>query len=432
MRITLAALALIVLTALRPSPLVAQERPPAPRLRVFLDCEQWLCDFDNVRTELSWVDYVRRREDANVHVLVTNEETGAGGDAIAFHVIGLGPLAGRSDTLRHDARPDATEDETQAAIIRALALALIPYVVDTPVGRLLDIVYRGGPGDAEPGDDPGQVEDPWNLWVFRLEAGGEIEGESRERSLSTNGSVTANRTTEDLKIDVGARGSYEREEFELSDGDELRSTLRDFDVDGTVVWSMGPHWSVGAQAALTGSTRINQDLAVRLGPAIEYNFFPYAQSTRRQVTVLYNVAFTRFDYEEITVFEKLAETRLEQTLDVSASFREPWGELTVSVAGSNFLDDFSAHRVDLFANAEIRLFRGLSLDVEGSVARVKDQIYLPLADISDEDILLARRQLGTDFEYEVEVGLSFTFGSVFNNVVNPRMRGLDGDRGNFN
>jgi hypothetical protein len=30
--------------------------------------------------------------------------------------------------------------------------------------------------------------------------------------------------------------------------------------------------------------------------------------------------------------------------------------------------------------------------------------------------------LGTDFEYEVEVGFSFTFGSVFNNIVNPRLR----------
>lgn len=42
---------------------------------------------------------------------------------------------------------------------------------------------------------------------------------------------------------------------------------------------------------------------------------------------------------------------------------------------------------------------------------------MPREDIADEDVLLQRRQLGTEFE----VGFSFTFGSVTNNVVNPRM-----------
>ncbi|MDE2875175.1 MAG: hypothetical protein OXU69_13105 [Gemmatimonadota bacterium] len=72
--------------------------------------------------------------------------------------------------------------------------------------------------------------------------------------------------------------------------------------------------------------------------------------------------------------------------------------------------------------------RGLNLDLEGGVARVKDQIYVSREDISDEDILLERRQLGTDFEYELELGFSFTFGSVLNNIVNPRMGSNRGRR----
>ena len=63
---------------------------------------------------------------------------------------------------------------------------------------------------------------------------------------------------------------------------------------------------------------------------------------------------------------------------------------------------------------------------------MKDQIYLPREDISDEDILLERRQLGTDFEYSLDFGLSFTFGSRFNNVVNPRMRMGGGGNNRFN
>jgi hypothetical protein len=94
----------------------------------------------------------------------------------------------------------------------------------------------------------------------------------------------------------------------------------------------------------------------------------------------------------------------------------------VSLEGSNFLDDFREHRLDLFTNLEIRLYRGLNLDIRGSVARVKNQIYVPREDATDEEVFLRRRELGTDFEYSMEVGLSFTFGSVFNNVVNPRLR----------
>jgi len=63
-------------------------------------------------------------------------------------------------------------------------------------------------------------------------------------------------------------------------------------------------------------------------------------------------------------------------------------------------------------------------------ARVKDQIYEPLEDIPLEDILLRRRELGTDYQYSIEIGFNFTFGSVYNNVVNPRMSS-GGGRGRY-
>jgi len=110
-----------------------------------------------------------------------------------------------------------------------------------------------------------------------------------------------------------------------------------------------------------------------------------------------------------------------QALEVSAGFEQPWGEIDASLEWSNYMDDFAQHRLDFFSRLEIRLFRGLSLDLEGSAARVKNQIFVAREDIPDEDVLLERRQLGTDFEYAFDIGFSYTFGSVFNNAVNPRM-----------
>jgi hypothetical protein len=40
--------------------------------------------------------------------------------------------------------------------------------------------------------------------------------------------------------------------------------------------------------------------------------------------------------------------------------------------------------------------------------------------VSLEEVLLQRRQLETGYSYFFSVGLSYTFGSIFTNVVNPR------------
>jgi len=398
--------------------------PPAPEeenLRVFLDCQR--CDFDYFRQEVPFVNYVRDRMDAQLHVLVTQQSTGAGGLAYTFHFIGLGALDTRQDTLQYVSQPDETDDETRAGMVRTFKLGLVPYVASTPLGSRLDVRYQGPRGvpTAE------EAADPWNLWVFRARASVEVEGESRSSDRSFDGSFGANRTTEDFKLDLSLRGSYEERKFELSSGEELTSTSNDHELEGTAVWSLGPHWSWGVTGSATVSTRLNQDRAGRFGPAVEYNIFPWNESTRRQVTFFYALEAAAFDYEEITLFEKTSETRLEQTLEASAAFEQPWGEIDASVEWSNFMDDFAQHRLDLFARLEIRLFRGLSLDMDMNAARVKNQIYVPREDIPDEDVLLERRQLGTDFEYGFDIGFSYTFGSVFNNVVNPRMsRGGNG------
>ena len=49
-----------------------------------------------------------------------------------------------------------------------------------------------------------------------------------------------------------------------------------------------------------------------------------------------------------------------------------------------------------------------------------DQLYLRAGAASDEEILLRRQRLATSYRYEFSVGFSYQFGSIFNNVVNPR------------
>ncbi len=395
-----------------------QAPPPPPPLRVFLDCQR--CDFDYMREQVPVVDWVRDRMDADLHVLVTQQETGAGGTEYTLHFLGLRQLSHLADTLRYASRQTDTDDEVREAFTRTFRLGLVRYLAQTARADLVDVVFPEGREERGAGDIPS--DDPWNLWVMRASVSGEVEGETRTRSRTLDGSFSASRTTEDFKIDMEVNGDYEADHFEYSSGEKEESSATDLGANVVAVWSLGPHWSWGFSASAGASTSVNQDLAVTVAPALEWSLYPYAEATRRQVTVLYRVGVSSFRYGEVTLFDKSEETRPEQTLQVSADFNQPWGELLLTLTGSNFLDDFSKHRLELDTNMEIRIVRGLNLDIRGSVARIKDQIYLSREEVPDEEVLLRRKELGKDYEFSVDVGLSFTFGSVFNNVVNPRIR----------
>ena len=426
----IAGLLTVAAASLIPSRGSAQEQmlDPGPEdslLRVFLDCERWMCDFDHLRREVSFVNYVRDRTDAQLHVLVTSQETAAGGEAYEMYFMGLEERAGQQDTLYFVSQESDSEEEERAGLTQTFKLGLVRYAAPTSAGPLLDIRYAA-PAQARRRATSGT--DPWNLWVFSVRGGAEFDGESRQSSQSFDGSFSASRTTESLKIDISSFARFSEDEFELNSGEVLVSTSRNINHEGLIVWSLGPHWSAGVRASALASTRVNQDLTIRAAPALQYSLFPYAESTRRQITFLYSLGLASFDYEEVTLFDKTSETHAEQRMEVSAEFQQPWGDINSGLEASVFLHDPSLHRIDLFARVEYRIVRGLSLDLEGSVARVKDQIYVSRENVPDEDILLERRQLGTDFEYELELGFSFTFGSVFNNVVNPRMGSNRGRR----
>ena len=51
---------------------------------------------------------------------------------------------------------------------------------------------------------------------------------------------------------------------------------------------------------------------------------------------------------------------------------------------------------------------------------MRDQLSLPRSSATDQEILLQRRELATEYQYSLSVGVSYTFGSIYNNVVNPR------------
>lgn len=380
---------------------------------MFLDCRR--CDQNHFRREAPFLDYVRDRQDADVHVLVTDQRTGSG-TVFIFEFIGLRANAGSADTLRASVSDTDTQAERRDAQVRTFLFGLYPFVAQSPAARRLRVRYDAPDAPVQPQDDP------WNFWVFEVSAGGFWSKESRQQDISVNGGLEADRVTEDWKFEFEASGRYSEDRFEITEDSTVIDTRRNFDIEADLVRSVGlEHWAIGASSAASASTFENQDFEFRFGLAGEFSIFPYSESTRRALTMRYTVGFSHFNYEEVTIFDRTQETRPNHDFSVRYQLVQPWGNVNVNATARSFLHDLSLHRLSIGGNINLRLVRGLNFRTFGNVARIKDQIFLSGADIPPEEILLRRRQLGTDFRIFLSIGLSYRFGSIFNNVVNPRM-----------
>jgi hypothetical protein len=392
-------------------------------LRVFVDCNSMGCDLDFFRTEIPYVDYVRDRADATVHVLVSTQSTGSGGREYTMNFIGLREFAGVSDTLAYVSAQSATNDELRKGIAQTLKLGFVRYIARTPAGSRLQVTYTIPVASAVKGETK---RDPWDYWVFRTRASGNFNGESSQNFVNLNGSVSANRITKAWKISNSANVSYSESNFTFSEGEKFSSYSRSYGFSELIVKSMGEHWSAGQRASVTSSTYLNSRHAIRFAPAVEYDVFPYSQSTRKLLTFQYSIGVSSYAYHDTTIFEKISEVRPNQTLSVALSATQPWGSVSSSIEGATLLDDFSKRHLVLFNSVNARLFKGFSLNMFGSVSLLRDQLYLAKGGATDEEILLQRRQLSTSYSYFAGVGITYTFGSIFNNVVNPRFEGASG------
>lgn len=385
-------------------------------LRLFLDCD-W-CDETFLRTEITFVDYVRDRKDADVHALVTTQQTGGGGTEYTFKFIGLGRFLNVEQSLRHVVPQTATSDERRRSVADVLKRGLVRYVADTPLGARLKITFAADAAEKSGQADP--KKDPWNLWVFRTSFGGSVNGERSNKGKSIRGSLSANRTTADWKLGFSASANYRDSTFELSETETFQSVSRNFDSSGRVVKSINEHWSVAAIGTASSSTFVNQDLHTRLAAGLEYDIFPYSQSTRRLLTLQYTVGHNHFDYEEETVFFKMSEQLIDHRLTASLSMRQTWGSAFADVTFSQYLNQTDAYNISAFGSTDVRIYKGLSFNMFASVGRPRDQLYLPRAGATAEEILVRQQQLATTYRYSLNFGLSYSFGSIFNNIVNPR------------
>ena len=395
-------------SAQTPPPNNEERMKAAPK--AFIDCN--ICDMDFIRTEITFVSYVRDRKDAGVHVLVTTQATGSNGTEYTLSFSGQGQFAGMNNVLQYVSNSTDTDAETRTGLVRILKAGLVAYAAKTPIADRISVSYQDQV-------KPAEVKDRWNYWIFSINGNGNFDGEKQSRSSYLYGSFSANRVTQGFKFRSSYSISKSTDRFSYGQ-DTLISTSRSHGFNLLAVKSLADHWSAGASFNTSSSTYNNIDISVKAAPAIEYNFFPYSKSTRKQLRVLWKASYNYYRYNEETIFDKRSEGLWGENVSVTLELKEKWGTIYNSFEASHYFKDIAKNRMVLNSEVSIRLFKGLSFNLYGSYSRIRDQLSLPKGEATLDEILLRRTQLATSYRYYASIGLSYAFGSIFSNVVNPR------------
>ena len=398
-----------------------QENLRKDAVKIFIDCQH--CDKNYIRQEIPYVNYVRDVKEAEVYILETRQSTGSGGSEYTFSFLGQNKFEGKNDTLTYSTRPDDTRDHTREGRTQMLRMGLMRYVATTPLYEEIMIRHLGETAEEE-------VVDRWNYWVFELETRPRLELEESLQELSWRNSISASKITPKWKLEFDYDHSYTRtKRIEEEEIDTLGNTeevvniyeRKNQGLDNLIVKSLGEHWSAGLRFDISSASFSNTKLNYKIFPSVEYNIFPYSECTRRQLRILYGAGYNYSKYNDSTIYNEIGDKLFQQELQIAFQVQQKWGSVNISLEGSNYFHDFEKNRLELEGSIQIRIIKGLSLQINGSVARIRDQLSLVKdEEVTAEEVYLRLRELATGYNIEGSLGITYTFGSIYNNIVNPR------------
>ena len=383
------------------------------KIAAFLDCE-WYCDNDYIQTEIPFVNFIREAKDAQVHILVSRNKTGSGGDHFTFRFIGLQEFTHINDTLSVSTRPDTSDDETRKAHVKLLKKGLFDFVKHSTISEHISFVYT-----TPTTKDTSTVKDPWEYWIFRLGANGRVNGEEGYKSDNFNLRFTANKITNTIKLENYISYGQDRGIFDYDDF-KLTTLTKNANANILAVSSINNHISVGAQASYKHTTYSNINHGIAFMPAIEYNIYPYSEAMEHQLRFLYGIGNQNNNYLDTTIFFKTHDNYFYQQLSIDFESMQKWGSIDLGLTAKDLFLKGDKYDVSLYLNVDIRIVKGLSIYGWGSFNLNRSQIELPSSGSNYEEVLLRQKELASSYDYYTYVGLSYTFGSLYNNIVNTR------------
>lgn len=368
--------------------------------------------FNFLRNDINFVHFVRDPTIAEVHLQINSLPTGDGGREYTFFFKGLNGFKNLDDTLKTTVSGFSTVTQREEQLAKFIKLGLIRYVSKTPYAELININYSGEiPTISQ--------KDIWNSWIFGIGFNSFFKGEESKKDFYWEADLDIDRITEESKIRINGKYSNELKEFYDNDV-KSTSSKKSTQLDLLYVKSISDHFSAGAYTEIKSKTYENIQTGFSFEPAVEYNYFPYSESLRKNFTFLYKIGYTNNNYFEETIYQKKNENLYKQSLTVNYELHEIWGDADFNLEGSNYLHDFKKNRVEFRTRFSFRLAGSFYFNIRADLSYVNDQLYLPVGEATLEEILLNQKKLSSQYEYSLRFGVSYTFGSIYNSVVNTR------------
>jgi hypothetical protein len=378
-----------------------------------------------LRQELSYFDFTRDPRLADLTLVVVRQPAGNGGERFTVSLgrgaasLGTEELAPARTFL---AAPGAPPHESREHLLQAI-LSLLH-------GELLESAHAAAFALRLPvrtAAELSTLDDPWRYWVIAPELRGHGEGASGYYFIESTGAVSVRRIAEPSKIRL--RGAYARRlsSYRLEDGSRIHGDSYGWDGRAIYAHSIGRRWALGGVGTGHASEYENLKGQLRAAPLVELNIYPYSENASRQLRLAYQAGAWTNWYLEPNRAGLMRESRPFQALSVIADVNQPWGSVQLVGQLNAFLDAPALYRLSGGAVLSLRLVAGLALTLEGQAALVHDQINQRSRPITDRELLLWTAQQPSNHFFEAEVGLSYTFGSVHNTIVNPRFARIDLD-----
>jgi hypothetical protein len=392
---------------------IYEEKQKREHIKLFVECN---CDKSYIRQEIKYIDHVRDQGLSNVTLFIYDLPNGSGGRTYKLEFSGLSSFEGITKTSTFDSNANMTVDEVRKQLTQVIGKSLLPYVLQSDLQDRITYQIEGDNSKEE----AQAIEDPWKNWIFEVYGEGKFDKEASRKRFEYKVGLESDKVTENWRVRADAQLTHLNSKF-IRDEEEFTSTRDRYWGSASIVRSVSDHWSTGIFGNLRHDTYTNMDLSMGFSPAIEYNIFPYSEVLKREIVFAYKIGYLYNNYIETTIFGFEDESIWNHSFDVQVRYRQPWGNIFSRIRASSFLEDFSKNRLQMNSNVSVRVIKGFSVRFSGNLEFIHDQVNLPAGNASLEDVLLQQKQIATDFDLGFSVGLSYTFGSAFNNIINTRL-----------
>ena len=379
------------------------------KLKVYLDCR---CDDNYIKQKTSFLEYVRDQDLADIEIIIRDIRTPTGTRSFEIQIDGNNEFKEISSSAIVSGFVTDTSGTLRDKLLNKLKLSLIPFLDKAKYVINIDINSNF--------DEDIINDDKWKNWVFELSGSYNNDKEESRKTNRYEIEFEIDKLTEDWRIGMEISRNESNRKF-ISNDDVYISNRKTTSFRGRVIRSISDHFSAGIFLGAYQNTYENIDFNRYLEPALEYSFYPYKDVLSKEITLAYRIGTGKRNYIEKTIYGYETQKLTSQKLSLNIRYRQKWGNISSYLNATQFLNDGTKKRLSLRSDLDIRVFEGLAVRFSGNINLIREQYSLAAGATSIEELLLQQRQIATDYKTNFSIGLSYTFGSMYNSIINTRL-----------